>query len=164
MSTTVTNPIRVLELAERLREHLAHRLVHPPHTLRHSTATTSRSSPQLELLPVQPAHRAVEEPVELAEVARRARDGEGAALPEVAVRGLRDRGAEAVLELRLRRADEVPLALERPGLGEVELDREDPDVAGTALLGVVGLLGGVVGGGPPLPAEDRSVRSISRVS
>src|SRR5919198_1954960 len=38
---------RVLQLADRLREHLAHRLVHPPHSLGHSRSssmTTSRST------------------------------------------------------------------------------------------------------------------------
>jgi hypothetical protein len=43
---------------------------------------------------------------------------------------LRDRGAEAVLELRLRREDVLALPFERAGLREVELDREDRDEAG----------------------------------
>src|SRR5581483_12053452 len=52
------------------------------------------------------------------------------ALPEVVVVDFRDRRAEALLQLRLRRLDVLPLSLQRPRLGEVQLERQDPAVAG----------------------------------
>src|SRR5205085_1849012 len=52
-----------------------------------------------------------------------------APLPEVVVVDLGDRGAEAILELRLRRLDVLALALQRAGVRKVQLDREDADVA-----------------------------------
>src|SRR5204863_1485266 len=61
---------------------------------------------------------------------RRAREHEPRALPEVVVVDLGDRGTEALLQLRLRRLDVLALALQRPRVGEVQLDREDPHVAG----------------------------------
>src|SRR3712207_8753295 len=82
-----------------------------------------------ELLGVQVALDVVEKPCGLAVLARDAGDGEPRALPEVVVVDLRNRRAEAVLELRLRRLDELPLPLQRSRLGEVELDRKDSDVA-----------------------------------
>jgi hypothetical protein len=42
---------------------------------------------------------------------------------------LRNGRAEAVLELRLGGENVLALALQRPGLGEVELDRENRDEA-----------------------------------
>src|SRR4029077_20988131 len=53
-----------------------------------------------------------------------------AALPEVVVVDLGDGGTEPVRELRLRREHVLALALQRPGLGEVQLRRENRDVAG----------------------------------
>jgi hypothetical protein len=43
---------------------------------------------------------------------------------------LGDGGTEPVRELRLRREHVLALALQRPGLGEVQLRRENRDVAG----------------------------------
>jgi len=71
---------------------------------------------------VQPSLRFVEQTVGLVRLARRDRRRQPAALPEVVVVDLRDRGAEAVLQLRLRRLDVLALSLERACLGKVELD------------------------------------------
>ena len=78
----------------------------------------SLDSHQLVFLSVQVAHRLLEQPLGLAMFARDAGDGQAAPLPEVMVVDLGDGGAEAVLELRLRRLDVLALALERPGLGK----------------------------------------------
>src|SRR5262249_23480354 len=83
---------------------------------------------ELELLAVQVALRLVEQLLGLAVLARDAREREPAALPELVVVDLGDRDPEPVLELRLRRLDELPLALQRPGLREVQLDGEDAHV------------------------------------
>src|SRR5919106_89753 len=85
---------------------------------------------QVVFLPVQVPNRIVEQLLELAAATCDAGDGESRALPEVVVVDLRDGRAEAVLEVRLRRLDVLALALERAGFGEVQLDREDADVAG----------------------------------
>jgi hypothetical protein len=66
-------------------------------------------------------------------LARDERRRQPAALPQLVVVDLGDRGAETVLQLCLGRQDVLPLALERPGLGEVELDGEDRDKAGHSL-------------------------------
>ena len=106
MSTpvTVTNAdARILERADRLGDDLAHRLVHAPHPLAHSTLTTSRvDADELALLAAQVALRVVEQPLELAQLARRERGGQAGALPELVVGDLGDRRAEAVLQLGLR--------------------------------------------------------------
>jgi hypothetical protein len=78
-----------------------------------------------------------------------------AALPEIVVVDLGDRSAEAVLELRLRREDMAPLALQRAGLREVELGRQDRDVAAAQESAGAGAVG---------PASSSEVRSTSRVS
>src|SRR6266508_1886407 len=83
----------------------------------------------VEVLAVQVAHRVVEERIELPLVARHAGHRQPGPLPEVVVVDLGHGGAEAVLELRLGRFDVFPLPLQRPRLGEVELDREDADEA-----------------------------------
>src|SRR6266540_116051 len=85
---------------------------------------------ELVLLAVQVSNRVLEQLLELAVLARDTSDREPGALPELVVVDLRDRGTEAVLELRLRRLHVLALALQRAGLGEVQLDREDADVAG----------------------------------
>src|SRR5919202_1968624 len=85
--------------------------------------------PELPFLAVQVPLRLVEQPLGLPRLARDAGDGEARALPQLVVVDLRDRRAEAVLELRLRRAHELPLALQRASLREMEVDREDADVA-----------------------------------
>src|SRR5919197_1100489 len=90
-----------------------------------------RPRPELPLLAVQVALRLVEEPLRLPRLAGDARDRQPRALPQLVVVDLRDRRAEPVLELRLRRPDELPLPLQRPGLGEVQVDREDADVPHT---------------------------------
>ena len=68
MSTpvTVTNPIRgSLRSPIASESDLAHRLVHPPHPLAHSTVTTSRAArDELELLSVQIALGPVEQLLE----------------------------------------------------------------------------------------------------
>src|SRR5205085_9114577 len=85
--------------------------------------------------PLEPAHlpllagevalRLVEEPLRLPRLAGYAGDREPGALPELVVVDLRDRGAEPVLELSLRRAEVRPFPLQRPRLGEVQLERQD---------------------------------------
>src|SRR5579883_191329 len=84
----------------------------------------------LPLLAAQPALRLVEQALGLVGLARDAGDREAGALPEVVVVDLRDRGADPVAEVVLRRADEVPLLLERARPGEVELDRQHADESG----------------------------------
>ncbi len=59
-------------------------------------------------------------------LAGNARDGEACALPDLVVVDLRHRCADAVLQLRLRRADVVPLLLQRMRLGEMELKVRTP--------------------------------------
>ena len=56
-------------------------------------------------------------------LARDAGERQPRALPDVVVVDLRDGGTDAVLELRLRRAQEVSLLLQRVRVGEVQLDR-----------------------------------------
>jgi hypothetical protein len=51
------------------------------------------------------------------------------ALPQVVVIGLRDRGAEAALQVRLERLQFLALPLEAPVVGEVELDLDQADEA-----------------------------------
>src|ERR671924_793066 len=85
---------------------------------------------ELVLLAGEIPNRLLQERLRLAVVPGHTRHGEAAPLPEVVVVDLRDRGAEAVLELRLRRLHELALALQRARLGEVQLDAEDADVAG----------------------------------
>src|SRR5205823_4834316 len=84
---------------------------------------------ELVLLPVQVAHRLVEQAMNLTLFACDARERQPRSLPELVVVDLRDGRAEAVLQLRLRRLDELPLSLQRTGFGEVELERQDSDVA-----------------------------------
>ena len=67
----------------------------------------------LPLLPAQPALRLVEQPLDLAMLARDAGDRDPRALPDVVMVDLRNRRADTVLELRLRAAQEVPLLLQR---------------------------------------------------
>src|SRR2546423_6947141 len=89
----------------------------------------ARARPELPFLAVQVPLRLVEESLRLAGLAGDARDGQARALPQLVVVDLRHRRAETVLELGLRRADELALALQRAGLGEVQVDRHDPHVA-----------------------------------
>src|SRR5918995_3825988 len=63
-------------------------------------------------------------------LARDACDGQPGSLPEVVMTALGDRGAEPLLELRLRGGDVLSFALQRPRLGEAELDGQDSDVTG----------------------------------
>src|SRR5262249_1016432 len=69
-------------------------------------------------------------PLHLALVARDHGGGQPRTLPQLVMVDLGHGRAEAVLELRLRRLDELALTLERARLRELELDREDADVAG----------------------------------
>src|SRR5581483_5025486 len=86
--------------------------------------------------------------------ARDAGDRQRRPLPEVVVIDLRDGRPEPVPQVVLRRADEVPFALQRRGLGKVELGGEDRDVAR-----------GHAYEASPAPAGSSSdVRSTSRVS
>ena len=67
---------------------------------------------------------------------RAAHDGgrERRALPEVVVVGLRNRRAEAALELSLERDDLLPLALQACVVGQVELDLDQADDAYSSSL------------------------------
>src|SRR5919197_2862715 len=87
-----------------------------------------RAQPELPLLAVQVALGLVEQPLRFPRLARDARHRQPRALPQVVVVDLRHRRAEAVLELRLRRAHELALPLQRARFGKVEVDREDADV------------------------------------
>ena len=85
---------------------------------------------ELELLAGEVALGAVQQTLQLAMVARDARKGQPRALPELMVVDLGDRRSEPLLQLRLRRLDVLALALQRPRLGEMKLDRENPDISG----------------------------------
>src|SRR5207253_6709210 len=85
-------------------------------------------SDEIEVLSGKPPLGAVEQLLELAVASRNAGDGQSCALPELVVVDLGDRGAEAMLELRLRGLDVLALPLQRTGLREVQLDDQDPDV------------------------------------
>jgi hypothetical protein len=85
---------------------------------------------ELELLAGEVALGAVQQLQQLAMVARHARKRQPRALPELVMIDLRDRRSEPLLQLRLRRLDVLALALQRPRLGEVELDRENPHITG----------------------------------
>jgi hypothetical protein len=65
----------------------------------------------LPLLAAQPALRFVESSLDLSMLARDARGRDPRALPDMVVIHLGDRRAEAVLELRFRRPQVVPLLL-----------------------------------------------------
>src|SRR4029450_5710933 len=100
---------------------------------------------QLVLLSVQVANRFFEQPSRLAVLAGDAGHGQPAPLPELVVVDLGHGCPEAVLQLRLRRLDVPALALQRARFREMQLHRQDADVAGAH--------GGVRpggGGGPPL--------------
>ena len=84
---------------------------------------------ELPLLAGEPALGAVEELLDVPVPAADASERDPRTLPELVVVDLGDGGAEAILQLRLRGADEMPLALQRPRLGEVQLGAEDADVA-----------------------------------
>src|SRR3990172_5063192 len=90
----------------------------------------ARDAGELERTAAEIALGAVEELLHLAVAASDAREREASTLPDVVVVHLRHRGAEAPLQLRLRREELLALALEGVVLGEVELDREDADVPG----------------------------------
>src|SRR5215210_2866246 len=113
---------------------------------------------ELVFLAIQVPNRLLHQHLGLAVLARHAGNGQPRTLPEVVVVDFRDRRPEAVLQLRFCRFDVLPLALERPRLGEVELDAQDADVAGAhggySLAAVAGSGAGV----------SRSVRSTWRVS
>src|SRR5262249_22997087 len=85
---------------------------------------------KLELLAAEVPLGAVQELPHLMVLARDARHRQARALPQLVVVDLGDRGAEALLQLRLGRLDVLALALQRARLREMELDRENPDVAG----------------------------------
>src|SRR5689334_3881907 len=69
-----------------------------------------------ELLAVEPARGLVEEPLDLALLARDDSRRQARALPQLVVVDLRDGRAEPVLELRLRRLHELALSLQRARL------------------------------------------------
>jgi hypothetical protein len=62
-------------------------------------------------------------------LARDTGDRQSRALPDIVMVDLGDRGADAVLQLRLRRAEVLPFLLQRVRLREVKVDREDADEA-----------------------------------
>src|SRR5438552_11729313 len=80
----------------------------------------------LPLLSPQPALGLVEQPLDLPVLAGDARRGDASALPGVVMVDLGHRSADAVLELRLRRAQVVPLLLHPVRLRAVELTGQDP--------------------------------------
>src|SRR5919204_5655545 len=124
-----------------------------------------RSRPELPLLAVQVPLRLVQEPLRLPRLPRHARDGQPRALPKLVVVDLGHRGAEPVLELRFRRADELPLPLQRAGFREVQVDAEDGDVAHAHTPILPRGRGGLAAyAGAEEGSSDRSVRSIWRGS
>jgi len=84
---------------------------------------------ELPLLAGEPCLRPSGELLRTVGVPRHDCRGQRAALPEIVMADLGDGRAEPVLELRLRRLDVLALPLQRPGGGEVQLDREDRDEA-----------------------------------
>src|SRR3954469_3209908 len=84
---------------------------------------------ELESLAGEKSLGAVQQLVELPVPPRDAGEGDPRALPELVVVDLRDRRAETPLQLRLHREQLLALSLERAVLGEVQLGREDADVA-----------------------------------
>jgi hypothetical protein len=108
---------------------------------------------ELPLLPGEVALGAVEELLELTVPARDAGHGQRGPLPEIVVVDLGDGGAEAIPELRLGRGDVLALPLQRAGLGEMQLDREDADVTGSVQFVAAAIA-----------LSSRPVRSIARVS
>src|SRR5512132_2198831 len=84
----------------------------------------------LELLTVQVPLCIGEQPLDSRVVAGNARHRDPRPLPELVVVDLRDGSAESLLQLRLDGLHELALALQRARLGEVQLGRENPDVAG----------------------------------
>src|SRR5207253_1866034 len=85
---------------------------------------------ELVLLAVQVPNRLLEELLDFVVLARHAGNGQPGSLPELVVVDLRDRDTEAVLELRFCGLDELALPLQRRGLREMKLHREDAHVAG----------------------------------
>src|SRR6266567_6295838 len=83
----------------------------------------------LPLLAAQPALRLVEQTLQLARLPRDAGDRDPGALPQVVVVDLGHRRSDAILELRLRGAQVMPLLLERMRLRKVQLARENSDIA-----------------------------------
>src|SRR4051794_4298204 len=81
----------------------------------------------LPLLAAQPALGLVEQPLDLALLARDTRSRDARALPGVVVVDLRDGSTDAVLKLRLRGAEMMALLLQRVRLRKVELARENSD-------------------------------------
>jgi hypothetical protein len=108
---------------------------------------------ELPLLPGEVALGAVEELLELPVLSGHASHGQRGPLPEIVVVDLGDRGAEAIPELCLGRGDVLALPLQRAGLGEMELDREDADVTGSVQVVAAAVA-----------LSSRPVRSIARVS
>src|ERR1051326_1063004 len=114
----------------------------------------------LEVLPVQVALRIVEQSFDAAVLPRDAGDGESGALPELVMVDLRDGRPEPLRELGLHRLYELALPLQRAVLGEMQLGREDPDIAGAHAGIEADYDAVVVGAGCSL----RSVLSTCRVS
>jgi hypothetical protein len=108
---------------------------------------------ELPLLPGEVALGAVEQLLELAMPARDAGHGQRGPLPEIVMVDLGYRGAETIPELCFGRGDVLALPLQRAGLGEMQLDREDADVTGSVqVVAAAGVF------------WSRPVRSIARVS
>src|SRR4029453_18608011 len=85
---------------------------------------------QLVLLSVQVANRFFEQLSRLAVLAGNTGHGQPAPLPEAVVVDLGHGCPEAVLQLRLRRLYLPPLALQRARFREMQVHRQDADVAG----------------------------------
>ena len=93
----------------------------------HEQAVTAYEHP---LARGEPAFSAICQLLGLVGGTRDARNGERGPLPEIVVVDLGDGGPEAVAEVVLGRANEVPLPLQGRCFRKVELDGEDRNEAG----------------------------------
>jgi hypothetical protein len=110
---------------------------------------------------VQVPLRVSEQPLDSRVVAGDARHRYSRPLPELVVVDLRHGRAEAVRELRLGGLDVLALSLQRSRLGEVQLDRQNRDVAGAASRRPAQ---DSSAGAPAGTGSSSEVRSTSRVS
>src|SRR5215217_7601862 len=79
-------------------------------------------------MPVEPAFNPVGADVHISHCPADQRRREGRTLPEVVMVGLGDGSTEALVDLRLRRLELLPLSLEAPVVREVQMNLEDRDV------------------------------------
>src|SRR5262249_827805 len=124
---TVTNPIRG-SLRDGSASEITFRTTSLTFRRRSALASDDHlplAAEQLPLLGSQVALNRIEVCLQLRMLAAHARHGKRRPLPEVVMIDLGDRCAEALVQLRLCRLHVLPLALQRPVLGEVQLDRKD---------------------------------------